>query len=366
MNKGELKGSLREIPFPQLLFQLWQEKKSGELELESQGLKKSLNLRRGNIFVEKSSFPQDEFMKYLVETKIMDSSAAENSKIRMDKSDISFFRALQETGSLSPSQLWQLMEIFFIRDLFSLFECPEGVFLLTQGTQTQEAHTLFMIPTLDLILQGIRRMKNQELIHAHLPSEEESLKFINPPHFNSLRLEEPELYLLNLIDGQRPLKAIYELSALERKESEKIIFSFLSVGLVVSSQKKRAENFSPQFSNLELEKILESFNISFSTVFKYISKELGPVAYNILDKCLEESRPYLSPLGKRIEIGSDGRIEKNSLLKPNFMGSEKVKTDLIRDLNEILMAEVLVVKKILGNEHETSLIKNLEKIGEQN
>jgi hypothetical protein len=38
--------------------------------------------------------------------------------------------------------------------------------------------------------------------------------------------------------------------------------------------------------------------------------------------------------------------------------------NLLRDLNEILISEILAVKKNLGHEHEAILINNLERIGE--
>jgi hypothetical protein len=44
--------------------------------------------------------------------------------------------------------------------------------------------------------------------------------------------------------------------------------------------------------------------------------------------------------------------------------TEESRKQFIRVLNEILMAEVLAVKKALGNAHEAGVVKSLEKIGE--
>ena len=54
----------------------------------------------------------------------------------------------------------------------------------------------------------------------------------------------------------------------------------------------------------------------------------------------------------------------DSLLKAKIsLFSEEDRKVLLRDLNEILAAEVLAVKKTLGNEHESALIENLKEQG---
>ena len=60
----------------------------------------------------------------------------------------------------------------------------------------------------------------------------------------------------------------------------------------------------------------------------------------------------------------DGKVEFQSVLKSNIIISDReTRQGLIKSLNEILAAEILAVKKTLGNDSESTLIKNLEKIG---
>lgn len=131
--------------------------------------------------------------------------------------------------------------------------------------------------------------------------------------------------------------------------------------------KKFKENFHNEYSELKVDKILDGFNEKFSYIYKYISKELGPVALNTIEKCLEETKSYLSPLLQEIKVTSSGRIDMSPIFKTNLIfSSKKTQMNLIKDLNEILVAEVLAVKKNLGNEHESVVVKNLKKIGEKN
>lgn len=126
------------------------------------------------------------------------------------------------------------------------------------------------------------------------------------------------------------------------------------------------DNVHHKDPHLEFDKILDAFNDKFSYIYKYISKELGPVAFNVVEKCLEETKSHLSSLFQEIKFDREGRIEMNSILKANITyASQETKMSLIKDLNEILVAEVLAVKKNLGDDHESLLVKNLEKIGEE-
>jgi len=130
--------------------------------------------------------------------------------------------------------------------------------------------------------------------------------------------------------------------------------------------KKNPENLNSEQSPLEVDEILKCFNDKFYYIYKYLSKELGPVAFNVIEKCWEETKPYLSSLFQEAKVTSNGRLDISPLLKTNLIYTDqKIQLNLIRNLNELLVAEVLAVRKNLGSEHEDALVKNLEKIGEE-
>lgn len=126
---------------------------------------------------------------------------------------------------------------------------------------------------------------------------------------------------------------------------------------------KRKQHSLPDFSHAELNTILTAFNRKWLFVYKYISKELGPVAQNILEKSLEDAKARLSPLFQSVKLQSDGNIDTNSVLKAKFnFSSLGTKQTLLIGLNEIIVSEVMAVKKTLGDEHEAILVQNLHKV----
>jgi hypothetical protein len=312
------------------------------------------------------SFPAEEFQAKLIEAEIMTGDQVEATRAYALEKNISFTRGLIEREIFSPPRVWELLAGFWLESLFPLFDWPEGEYAFDSGGELSEPHILMTVPAPEFILQGIRRMANFSLIEASLPAESESLQILSPGHAGLLRLAPHEKYLLNVLWHSPRLQDLYAQSQLGKKETQKALFSLVQLGLAGFKQPR--EKFKPAFevSSGEAEKIWADFNDKCSSIYKYISKEIGPVALSVLEKALEEVKPRLSPPLQSLELRADGRIELKpaSLLSLNFSNPESRKAT-IQVLNEILVAEVLAVKKTLGNDHEAALVRNLERIGEQ-
>lgn len=364
MEETGLQGNLTEFPFAQLLFRCWQREKSGCLKIKKDEVEKRLYIEKGEIAVKKDSFPEKNFLQNLVEKNILNSSSHKEHENSASLNDSSLIKALIELDTFSPSKLWELMETFFKEDLFPVFDWSQGEYLLDSADLPIEPGVLFKIQTLNFILEGVRKMKNIDLIKAHIPPEDSAIQILQPHYQNQIKLEPPEKYLLEVIAEKNELKTICESSELGEKETQKTLFALSSLGIIGTPQESAKESFSQESAPAGFNKTLDAFNEKCIYIYKYISKEIGPVALNVLGKCLEEIKDHLSPLSQRIEMGPDGRIKMDSLLKTKIsLFSEEDRKVLLRDLNEILAAEVLAVKKTLGNEHERALVENLKRQG---
>src|SRR5262249_12845555 len=106
--------------------------------------------------------------------------------------------------------------------------------------------------------------------------------------------------------------------------------------------------------------VLTSFNQMYGYVFRYMVREVGPIAENVLEKYLgglRESRKDVFGGGKLQKDGTvdAGLVERNLNKLP-----EEGRRALLGDaLNELLYAELLAVKRTLGAEHEGAIIKAL-------
>jgi hypothetical protein len=366
MEEVSPRGSLSEIPLARLLFQVWQKEKTGCLRLKDGEKTAGLYLEKGSPIVERGSFPEKEFLKDLFENNRLDLQALEQCEAHSQKNQVSGLRSLVELEIFSPDRLWGLIEDFWKEITFPLFDWPQGEYVFEAVPIPPEGQLVRGISTAAFVLEGVRRMQNDGLIRASLPPEAETIQAFSPYYQDELPLGPHEKYLLGLVDGSRNLKSILETSELGNSASAKVLFALLSLGIIGTAQQKNKTKAVAEPPPVDVHRIFEAFNEKISYIYKYMSKELGPLALNILDKSLDEVRARLDPLFQNSELNLEGKIQL-TLGKANFqITGEENRKIFFRTLDEILTAEVLAVKKTLGPDHESVLVKNLEKVGELN
>jgi len=356
MEQQSLSGNLSETAFPALLVRLWKQKRSGLLGLRRGKEEKRFRLEKGNFVLLRETFPEEDFLKFLITKNFLTAAQKNYCEKHAQKNSVSLLRSLTELSLYSPARLWTLMDIHLKRQVFSLFDWAEGDYVLAPGYIQEEFPFETGLHTLTLVLQGVRRMENFELIASRLPAETEALQAYSPHHLDLLRLSPPEQYVLRLLAEPKPLQDLYGQSELSKKETQRVLFAYLCLGLAGPPGSESQSRATPDFSLMETEKILAAFREKCLCVHKYISKEIGPVAGNLVGKCLEEINAWLGPNLPKVELNSDGTFEIKANLRLN--------RDLFLNvIEELLAAEVLMVKRTLGTDHEAALVKALEKTG---
>jgi hypothetical protein len=365
MNEESWRGNLATTPFPLVLFRIWERKKSGHLRIKGQEGERALYFSGGDLALAEGFFSEDNFLKKIIAARLLSVLQGEECARLARENKISLPRALVECGHLPPTRVWKSLTDFWIDDLLPLFDRSQADYAFEPSSNLEEAQIFTATSTLEFILQGIRQMKNFSLIEAFLPPDAGSLQVLSPAYADNLKLSTHEKYVLNIIQHSPRLQDLYALSQLGKKETQRVLFTFLHLGLAGLSQQRNKIKPAAELSSAGLEKIWSDFNDKCSYIFKYTSKEIGPVALNVLEKALDEVRAKLGPPLQGLELRPDGRVEFKPfpLMSLNLYAEDSLK-NFIRVLNEILVAEVLAVKKTLGNVHEAAIVKNLERIGE--
>jgi hypothetical protein len=363
MEKSELHGSLDEHPLSFLLFDLWTHSRDGRLTLTKDNQEKIFHFVEGKIAVDSEALEDGSFRRFFSELDSVDKSLLDQIASSAEQQNISWIKACLHLEVMTPRELWIHIQNCSLSGLLSWFDSAVGTYTFNPSHPVDKTSIYCLLPTLDVILQGTRKMRNLELIHSHLPDKDSDLLALFPRHMSQLELLPHENYLLQLISCLQSVKDVYEKSELGLKETERSLYLLLSLGLFSLSIPKRERETKQSLSPGELDRVILVFNRKCAHIFKYIGKEIGPVSINILEKALEESKARLSPLLHNAKLLADGRIELHALpIAGSNLSSVESQRDLLTGLNEILVAEVLAVKKILGEEHETVLVKNLKKI----
>ncbi len=359
-----LHGDLSESPFASLLCRIRKSRRTGCLQVKTGKMEKKIEFKNGDICAAPDSINKNKFAKFLLEKKLISSSLNEKCQKHAKKHNSTYIQTLHEQDALPIEKLWKFIYSFAIEDLYPLFDIAKAEYFFNSDCSLEAEHIFFSIPTLSIISEGVRQMQNFGIIEAKMPKVNKTLFILTPDYMDEIRLNPPEKYISHLIESRKKMKDVLERSRLGKSTTKKIVFLLISLGLVSSSEKIPRNHHLNKLSQAKIHKIQEAFNRKCSYIYKYISKEIGPAAFNVLEKCFENTKPHLSPYSKDISLNSEGKFELQSALKTNISHSQKDFQQLfLKDLNEILAAEILAVKKSLGNEHESVLVKNLEKIG---
>ena len=367
MTEDLWRGRLAETPLPLLLFHFWERRKSGALRLKGEAGGRDFLISHGEQVLAEEYFSEDLFRKRLMASRVLGVLQMEECAGFARQHDISLPRALIERGALGPDRAFELTVESWFEECLPAFDWPDGEFVFEPEAEVRAARVFTVVPTLEFVLRGIRRMKNFSLIEDCLPAEAETVQVLSPGHAAHVPLSPPERHVLRLLRESPRLQTVYAESQLGKRETQRAVWAALALGLagVPLSPGKTKPPADVQSGGLD--RTWGDFNDKCSYIFRYISKEIGPVAMNVLEKALDEVRPRLAPPLQSLELRSDGRVE----FKPfpvAALGSPQPegRRALLDVLSDILVAEVLAVKKTLGNEHEAAVVRGLERVGEAN
>ncbi|HEY2943056.1 MAG TPA: hypothetical protein VGN09_11555, partial [Vicinamibacteria bacterium] len=107
--------------------------------------------------------------------------------------------------------------------------------------------------------------------------------------------------------------------------------------------------------------VVSSFNQMYAFVFRYMVREVGPIAENVLEKYLGALRESRKDVFGGTKLLKDGTLDPAVLERNLNRAPEEQQRPLLVDaLNELLYAELLAVKRTLGADHEASIIRALK------
>jgi len=362
-SRKSFEGNLSDRPFPFLLFSLWQERATGSLAIKEASARKKVDFLNGSILLSREDMMIDSFCLSLIEKKLLSSVDLEKGKERARLKKAPLLKIFIEQQLFSPGRLWQLMEEYALEELTPLFDRADGEFFFDAGKDVSKVDGLLVISVPDLIRLGVDRMGNTEIFNEHLPGKSESEHNLSLRNTNRISFRPHEKYLMHLINKYKNLEDVYRTSDLGRSETQRAAYYLLCTGVLMASHHKGNNNITGSISPSGLQNKLEELNRKSAFIHKFMSKEIGPVSLKVLEKSILEIKNHLSPLFDNVKLHKDGEIDIKSILKAQMtLPGRESGQFLNRDLNEILAAEVLAVKKTLGSEKETLLLKGLKDI----
>jgi hypothetical protein len=352
---GGLKGQISELPLPDVLQHLRVSKATGILSLVSGGARKALYVREGRVVFASSNLPNDRLGEILIrEGKI--TVEEYDASIRAISKGKRQGKVLVEMGALSPKDLWEGVQFQVKEIVYSVFQWDDGHFHFEESSLPEKERITVDLDILDLILVGIRRVDASGRIQMRYPEGDSIIEVAAPELPESL--EPYERHVLALVDGERSVLDVCRESEIGDNETQKVLYACLCTGILRVKGKKvhtLDQDFVPEDS---LYSVLSSFNQMYGYVFRYMVREVGPIAENVLEKYLSTLRDSRKDIFAGVKLQKDGTLDTVVLERNlNRFPEDDRRSRLVDGLNELLYAELLAVKRTLGSDHEANIIR---------
>jgi hypothetical protein len=354
-------------PVARVLAEIWRQGLSGTLYVRVAGAAKCLSFDRGALVLDSVSFEDKDFLRFLLLSGEADLIGLTRVEEQAQKTGGSSLRALIELALFEPERLWTLLRSYARAEALALLEGPasEREFHTRTGPPARVYVEGIDVP--GLLLEGIRRIKEDDpALPSLLPASGERIRRLPAFAAEAFGLSLTERYVLGLLDPPKTLDDICGASDAGAAETRRALCALLLLGLAgTAGLKPKTAKLGGDLSLAGMERLLGVFNAKCAFLFKHLSKEVGPVAFNLVGKALDEVRGHLDPAFQSAELGPDGRLAIKSPLRvnANIVGDD-CRRSLLRSMDEILAAEVLLVKRTLGPEQESAVVKSLERFGE--
>lgn len=263
-----LSGDLDEIRLPTLLMSLYRDRETGVLTLEDERFKKALYIKDGRVVYATTSDPDERLGECLLLRGIINLQQYDKSvnEVLLGRQQ---GRALVDMGALSSSELLEGVTQQLDDVIFSLFQFRTGTYTLELAPfSTLEMVTLAIeIPA--VIFKGMCRLTAWSQMRSMVGSPD--LRFrtcmVQPPFVADLELNEDQEHLLQICREGLPVESILEASYLPQFETLRILWAFLTLGLMEREDPRRKPTVDPA---LQPEALVEQYNDVYAFIHHHL------------------------------------------------------------------------------------------------
>jgi len=353
---GGLRGTLARLSLPELLRELQERSATGILALTSGGARKALYLKGGRVVFASSNLPTDRLGEVLLRSGKISPEQNEAS-VRALAQGRRQGRALVEMGALTPQELWSAVQSQVSEIVMSVFQWDEGQFHFEESVLPEKERITVDLDVTTLVLEGLRRADPASVLRGR---ELDGYLVLERGPTAAEGLLPWEEHVLSLVDGEKTVVELSQESEAGEGQTQKALYAFLCTGILRSRGRKvRAldQDFVPEDTEMAL---VDSFNRMFRQVLAHMVREVGPIAESVLAKYLGTVRQARPEILAEVGLRSDGALEE-APLERNLarLPEDQRRAALVDALNELLYAELLAVKRTLGPDHETALVREL-------
>ncbi len=210
-----LSGNLKTVSFSDILQLLATGKKTGVLELRSGARQKEVAFKDGNIVHASSINASEDLLgNMLLKRGRISKSDLERAITLHKQTGRQLGTTLIDMNLFDKSEIGECLKLQIEEIVYNLFSWKDGDFGFHEGLTPKKAPFLIELNTMNVIMEGTRRIDEWIEIQKVLPPDDVLLAVVKAPKVNSeeIKLSLDEFRILALINGERTLPDLINVS----------------------------------------------------------------------------------------------------------------------------------------------------------
>ena len=230
-----LKGNLRDFSITQLLNLINLARKTGTLLVEGPSAKVWVSFREGRL-----AFAQDGQQDSSLATILFQANKITAAQHRVIKqratnlSDKELGLLLINANYITQQDILGSLQTYFVGVVNNLFTWGEGLFRFENNLLPPDDKITIRLPLENIIIEGSRRMQEQEQLQDEIPSLDMALRFAERPGTNirNVNLSAQEWKVVSYINPKNTIRQIARVNKLNDLEIRRVVYGLLQAGLV--------------------------------------------------------------------------------------------------------------------------------------
>jgi hypothetical protein len=365
-----LKGDLKTVSLGDLLQLISTSGKTGMLSVfrpkgsvSKEIQKREIYFQKGYITYASSFGGEDELLGKLILRKRKISKADLEKAVSLQKiSNKRLGEVLFEMGILSKEELMEFLKYQIEEIVYNLFGWSSGEFVFLEEKLPSTGQITTQINTMNMVMEGSRRIDEWNRIRKFLPADDVMLKAAADPKIKSdkVSVHLDDLQTLLLVNGERTIPEILELSSIGEFLTSKALYNLLNLGVIEEGDKKKIKRSEREEERLLFEMIVKLYALACQEIEKIASQKLGEGAKKILSNSLHLQKinhPLLDSLVSSQDFLDFGKLRDTVTRMPRQIRFHK----LMDGLNALLGEFLRTVSLTLGKNLDRQVIAQIKK-----
>jgi hypothetical protein len=274
-----LSGNLKTVAFPDILQLLASGKKSGILECRTATRQKEVAFKDGNIVYASSLNSTEDLLGNLLLKRGKISKTDLERAIALHKqTGRQLGTTLIDMNLFDKDEIGQCLKMQIEEIVYNLFSWHEGDFDFHENAQPKNAPFLIELSTMNVIMEGTRRIDEWLEIQKVLPPDDMLFCIAKSPKVNreELTISLDEFRMLALINGERTLTELIELSPMGEFVTCRSMYRLIVNNLIEVAGKRQVQEV-PQEDEEEvlLSLLFHLYNKCFFQIRNHVEAFLG-------------------------------------------------------------------------------------------